>query len=250
MADVNGDGKADVCARSGTDFLCWLSDGAGFPTQTTGFEMSDANGWDDAQYYATLRMADLNGDGRADVCARGAAGLHCWLSEGTEFSGGILLEDLSNDAGWGQKQYYTTLRLADVDGNGMADVCGRDAAGIACWPFVGDDFGARVAGPEWSDASGWDGVPYYTTLHIAGGCSERRDCGEGPGGGGGVGAGGWGSGGAPIGGSAGNGVNGKPGAESDSSCAFSPLGDDGRPAWLVLACLAFLAIVRRPDRSR
>jgi hypothetical protein len=247
MADPNGDGKIDVCARSGAGFSCWLSEGSSITAEIAGTELSDANGWGDAQYYSTLRMADLNGDGKSDVCARGAAGLYCWLSQGSQFSDSILLEDLANDAGWGQKEYYTTIRLADIDGNGMADVCGRDAAGIACWPFEGDDFGARVAGPEWSDASGWGAPEYYSTLHLAGGCSEARDCGSSTGGsGGGGGSGGWGTGGGSFGGN-GDGVSGKPGSESDSSCALTPIGGNARTHWLFVTCfgLALFFFVRR-----
>jgi hypothetical protein len=239
MADVDGDGKSDVCARSGTNFSCWLSDGAGFPTQVEGFDMSDANGWGDVQYYSTLRMADMNGDGKSDVCARGAAGLYCWLSEGSTFSDSILLEELSNDAGWGQKEYYTTIRLADIDGNGTTDVCGRDAAGIACWPFEGNDFGARITGPEWSDASGWGAPEYYSTLQLAGGCSADGECGSNTGGSGGNG--GWGTGGAPFGGN-GGGVDGKPRAESDSSCAVSRMRRGGSPRWFVVVGLGLAVL--------
>src|SRR5678815_2656683 len=86
MADVDGDGKADLCARHSAGFSCWLSDGNGFPTEVTGPVLSNANGWDAIQFYSTLRMVDINRDGKADLCARASASFMCWLSQGTTFS--------------------------------------------------------------------------------------------------------------------------------------------------------------------
>lgn len=230
MADVNGDGKTDVCARSSARFHCWLSDGAGFPTEIPGPELSDAQGWGDAKYWATLRMGDVNGDGKADVCARGAAGVQCWLSDGAGFPTAVAGPELSDAQGWGEARYWSTLRLtdwdgdrradlcaraaagflcwpsngagfdaavsgpdmadaggwheqryfgsfrvADVTGDGKAEICGRGAAGVVCWPFDGTAFGATIDGPAWSSASGWDAPKYYVTLQAAGGCAPHPE---------------------------------------------------------------------------
>jgi hypothetical protein len=248
MADVNGDKKVDVCARSSTNFHCWLSDGEGFPTEVLGPEMSDANGWGDPMYFATIRMADLNGDTKADLCARASDGLLCWLSTGSAFSEEpIALADLSNANGWDQPQYYTTIRLADIDGNGMADVCGRDANGIACWQFDGEAFGAKVLGPEWSDVSGWGNTQYFSTLHLAGGCSESADCGTSGSGSGGSGTGGWSGSGGAFGGNGGDGVKVKPESGDDGSCAVSTHQRTNPVALFVLG-IAALVLGRRSRR--
>jgi len=44
-------------------------------------DFSDAQGWNGSEtYYGSIRLADVNGDGLADVCGRGIAGIYCNLS--------------------------------------------------------------------------------------------------------------------------------------------------------------------------
>jgi hypothetical protein len=172
----------------------------------------------------------------------------CWLSTGSAFSEEpIALADLSNANGWDQPQYYTTIRLADIDGNGMADVCGRDANGIACWQFDGEAFGAKVLGPEWSDVSGWGNTQYFSTLHLAGGCSESADCGTSGSGSGGSGTGGWSGSGGAFGGNGGDGVKVKPESGDDGSCAVSTHQRTNPVALFVLG-IAALVLGRRSRR--
>ncbi|HEU4409048.1 MAG TPA: M57 family metalloprotease [Polyangiaceae bacterium] len=83
--DLNGDGFADVCGRGVDGVNCALSWGVSFdPVGLWSPTFSDAGGWSvGPQYYATIEFIDLNGDGRADVCGRGIAGVQCALSSGT-----------------------------------------------------------------------------------------------------------------------------------------------------------------------
>ena len=167
MGDVDGDHRADVCARSNSDFLCALSTGSGFAEHTTWrAALSDANGWSNPQYYTTFRLADVDADGKDDLCARDSEGFGCWLSNGTTFDRRILGPRWSNASGWGVARYYGTIRMADLNGDRRADVCARSSAGVECWLSDGDGFPARVAGPAWSDASGWGAMPYWSTLRI------------------------------------------------------------------------------------
>ncbi|RKG63016.1 VCBS repeat-containing protein, partial [Corallococcus terminator] len=87
FADLNGDGRADVCGRGSSGLACALSNGASFgPTSTWSTAYSDINGWyANASNWQTIQFADLNGDGRADVCGRGSSGLACALSNGASF---------------------------------------------------------------------------------------------------------------------------------------------------------------------
>ena len=38
---------------------------------------TNASGWTDAKYYESLQFADINGDGKAELCWRGASGIGC-----------------------------------------------------------------------------------------------------------------------------------------------------------------------------
>ncbi len=166
-ADVNGDGKTDVCGRAAAGLLCFLSDGQGFPTQVNGPAWSDAAGWADPSTASTVRFLDIDGDGKADVCGRGKDGVHCALSQGNGFGADIVGPAWSDANGWNKPEYYSTLVYGDFDGTGKSVLCGRAAAGVTCSAFDGKAFGAAFAGPAWSDASGWNKPGYYRTLGAA-----------------------------------------------------------------------------------
>jgi peptidoglycan/xylan/chitin deacetylase (PgdA/CDA1 family) len=80
---------------------------------------------------ATMRTGDINGDGRTDICGRGGEGFVCALSNGRSFlSPSVWLREMSDAAGW--KPYGASIQLADVNGDGRADVCGVGPEGPVC----------------------------------------------------------------------------------------------------------------------
>ena len=173
--DVNADGTADLCARGVSGVRCWTASTSGWSAPWAPIPWSDASGWDDVTNYATLRMGDLNADGRADVCARANAGVYCALSNGTGFDAASVWRDGLSDAnGWNHPKLYTTLRLADVNGDGMDDLCARDTEGFGCWLSNGTAFDRRIEGPRWSDASGWGVAKHYGTIRMGDLDGDRR----------------------------------------------------------------------------
>ncbi len=167
LADVTGDGRADLCARGPDGITCLASTGDGFSGEIAGPELSDATGWNHPRYYGTIRTGDVNGDGRADLCARGAAGTWCWLSDGDGFSTRLDGPAWSDAAGWDRVERWGTIRLADVDGDGRADLCGRSGEGWRCAFSTGDGFGEEQVGPELSDAAHWDDHSNASTARLA-----------------------------------------------------------------------------------
>jgi hypothetical protein len=174
--DINGDGKADVCGRGGGGILCALSDGTKFvtPTAVWSNDFTDALSWkSNAAYYTTIEFPDINGDGKADVCGRGASGVICALSDGTTFVGSAPLpvweNNFSDSNGWASgAQFYGTIQFADIDGDGKADLCGRGGSGIYC----GISDGATTFGTvslwdaDFSDMNGWTKVDYYGSIQF------------------------------------------------------------------------------------
>lgn len=161
FADVNGDGRDDVCGRGVTGVHCALSTGAAFAAPTNWAPVySDANNWNLESRALSLRFPDLNGDGKADVCGRATLGLVCALSSGTAFSGSAALwtSGYSDAQGWGSgPEYWKTLRYPDLNGDGKADVCGRGANGIVCSLSLGNGFPApTVWTSAFGDAGQWN----------------------------------------------------------------------------------------------
>ncbi len=168
LADFTGDGMDDLCARAAGFVVCYPSTGAGFGDAVAGPQLGNDLGWADYSNYSTFRMADVTGDGREDICARGDLGIFCWPSTDAGFGEAFAGPELSDALGWNDPTNYRTIRMADVDGNGMADICARGDLGIVCWLADGTGFPETLDGPEWSDAEGWATVQYYATVRAAG----------------------------------------------------------------------------------
>ena len=166
--DLNGDGRSDVCGRAANGLVCALATGSGAFSMPTLWlaQFGDDGGWNVLPaYWATLRFADVNGDGFADVCARGASGISCAISNGADaFAPATSWTAAFDDgAGWHLHQsYWGTIEYPDINADGRADVCGRSAAGIACGLSSGSSFDAvTVWQGSFSDAASWSSSPSY-----------------------------------------------------------------------------------------
>ncbi|MCQ8895617.1 FG-GAP-like repeat-containing protein [Limnobacter humi] len=166
--DINGDGRLDVCYRTAQGIKCSLFDGAGFLAPIDGPLLSDAAGWDQKFRYATITYVDINRDGKADICAKDAQGIVCWLSNGSSFTSEIRGPSMPDSAGWNLESRYSTISFLDLNQDGFADVCGRDTAGIVCWYGNGSGFDFnRIDGPALSDAAGWGAISAYSSIRFA-----------------------------------------------------------------------------------
>ncbi|MET0596057.1 MAG: FG-GAP-like repeat-containing protein, partial [Polyangiaceae bacterium] len=192
LVDVNGDGKDDVCGRGVSGIECALNNGSGtFASTTTNWintEFTDALGWNAPEHATTIQFGDIDGDGKVDVCGRGITGLSCALGNGTnKFEHAhIWTNDFSNSGAWNTNPaYYRSIRLADVNGDGKADACGRGADGLFCAFSTGTTF-APVAQVmtvnRYRDLDGWNAERYGTTLQFVklDGDTHLDVCGRGP----------------------------------------------------------------------
>jgi len=134
LADVTGDGRADVCVAAPEGIACAASNVVG--------ELGPFGTWSLDDHAASMRFADIDGDGRADACMRTSAGISCARSVGRRFDAAhAWLADMTDARGWRDTKYAATVQLADVDGDGRADVCGRGPNGVQCALSTGKGFG-------------------------------------------------------------------------------------------------------------
>ncbi|GEM_PF-3639865 len=116
IADVNGDGHADVLSSLYDDLLVQLGDGAGGLGAPIQHSSGTASG-----RRKSLATGDLDADGILDV----VDGPNVFLGAG---DGTFTSVPNSFDAGF-IAALYEDLAIADIDGDGILDVIGRSAAG-------------------------------------------------------------------------------------------------------------------------
>ncbi|HET7500021.1 MAG TPA: hypothetical protein VFK02_03435 [Kofleriaceae bacterium] len=183
LADVDGDGYADVCGRGFYGISCGTGNGAGFnsPVLMTS-QFSNDGGWNPGEYGDTMQFADLDGDGCDDVCGRSIDGMHCALSDGSSFIHAHTWSfNAGNESGNNTRDFgdsdpagawpttpakYRSIRLVDINRDGLTDVCGRDVGGIWCALSTGSAFESKraVVSTSFTDSAGWNAEAYGSTL--------------------------------------------------------------------------------------
>ena len=187
-ADVNGDGKADLIGRYGTDVQVALSTGSKFgagaswsywssaysddyadvtgdgkadligrygtdiqvgPSTGSGFNTSSSWAYWSNAY--SMDFADVNGDGKADLIGRYGTDIQVALSTGTKFGAG---------AGWAYWSSGYSDDYADVNGDGKADLIGRYGTDVQVALSTGSKFGAGSTWTNWSSAYSMDFADY------------------------------------------------------------------------------------------
>ncbi|MFI7482141.1 FG-GAP repeat domain-containing protein [Kocuria sp. M1R5S2] len=130
LADVNGDGRADVVGFGNTGVQVAFGQANGtFGTPRMSLRnFSAAQGWSNQRHVRTL--ADVDGDRRDDIVGFGDGGVYVAYSQG---DGSFTAPELKvRDFGWNQgwRVSQHPRMLADLNGNGTDDVVGFGYSGV------------------------------------------------------------------------------------------------------------------------
>lgn len=179
MADVNGDGRADIIGFGAAGTYVALGTAAGGFTPTsqatnTFGSNAAAGGWSSQDIY-TRQIGDVNGDGRADIVGFGSAGAYVSLgTSGGSFAPMFLSTNsfgaTAQAGGWNSDRVYHR-ELADVNGDGRADIVGFGSAGVYVALATGNgNFGSQFlavgAFGTSANAGGWSNQDLYPR-HLA-----------------------------------------------------------------------------------
>ena len=136
LADLTGDGRADIVGFGDAGVYVSLNHGDGTfsePTLASGNfgYLPEAGEWRVEDHPRFL--ADLTGDGRADIVAFGGSGVHVALNNGsgTFQDAGVVVHNFGHqyDAGGWLVERHPRF-LADLTGDGKADIVGFGDAGV------------------------------------------------------------------------------------------------------------------------
>ena len=169
LADVNGDGKADIVGFGGGGVYVALANGNGafgpaaFKLGEFGTDAS-AGSWRSNNEFPR-ELADVNGDGMADIVGFGGAGVYVSLATGNGSFGpmSLKLREFGTDVGagsWKSNDQFPR-ELADINGDGMADIVGFGGKGVYVAFATGNgsfgptsfkhgEFGTDVAAGSWA----------------------------------------------------------------------------------------------------
>ncbi len=157
LADVNGDGFADIVGFKDDGVYVSLNTGASFASPTlwlASFGTATSPAYASSTNYPRYAL-DMNGDGRADLIGFSPYGVYVALSNGTGFDGATPW--LTNSVWAGESQDATQRTLADINGDGLPDIVVFRNDVISFTLNIGTRFkpGVTTVSP-----AGWSG---YTT---------------------------------------------------------------------------------------
>lgn len=140
LGDLTGDGAADIVGFGNAGMYVSLNDGEGnfddpyLAVNTFGYE---AGGWRVSRHPRML--AELDGDGQADVVGFGNAGVYVALNlgDGVFESPRFVVDTFGYQAGGWQVDRHPRM-MADCDGDGLDDIVGFGNAGVYVALNLGD----------------------------------------------------------------------------------------------------------------
>jgi hypothetical protein len=157
LADLEGSGKAGLVWEEDSGVMFAASDGVGsFKAPRTVLAYSSDYGWRMSPGYS-FHFGHFDKSGREGLLVRGWFGLKVFLSDGTQLKIHCSSAQFADSQGWAAPQYV--VRVGDIDGDGIDDVCGRGPAGVLCSNIALNAIGPATlwtsTSDRFTDGDGW-----------------------------------------------------------------------------------------------
>jgi hypothetical protein len=177
-ADIDGDGQVEVLARWIDGLSIYRFENGTLLRHSRLPALSDNAGFYEPSWYSTIHTAVLDRNlGQADVIARERDGIHVFRYDSTQHEWQELGSHASirpfpdKDAGgtdWTKPEHYLTIQLADLTGDGVAELVGRGQNGMQVWRWnAADESWAQTSSSgELSNGQGFDQEAYYYSIQL------------------------------------------------------------------------------------
>jgi hypothetical protein len=178
LADITGDGSPDIIGFGEKSVFVSLNNRDGtfqHPKPVLNNFCYNAGGWTVTKHPRFL--ADLTGDGRADIIGFGDHGVYVSLSSGDGMFGPVhkVLNDFCHGAGGWRVEIHPRF-IADITGNGRGDIVGFGHAGVLVAINNGDGTfqPSKLAVAAFGYSSGWrvDKHPRFVADLTGNGCAD------------------------------------------------------------------------------
>ena len=162
-ADVDGDGRVELLSRLADGLHTWRWADGWTEAGAVLTNLSDQF-FDKPQYWQTVQTGDVDGNGGAELLARGAGGLHTFRWAAGWQEAGPTLAALSDSQGYDKPDRYRTIQTGDLDGDRKVELIARVAAGIDVYRREGSGWTKLASATPALADDPWAEAQHYATI--------------------------------------------------------------------------------------